>query len=566
MSRKKVLRAKMRKMFILYALIPVFLLFFLFFFMLTYHERESIYGENISKNIYISNLIENELINYKEEIKNLSESELLKDVLVNNEDGAIKRQLYEDIYSIINGHEIKSMFVVADEKGLVLLSNRRIEEDCRIQDKILWGILRKMQYYEEDVSTNIDRQQISESIRTVYSMGKPVVQDERIIGYIIFDLIESEIIEIIDQQHIEVFIATDSYDNAIVFTNESLLNNVNKFKPEISNNIYIKDENAKYSIYKKSILEDEINIYTMIQIGHIDEFLLKGFISFSVLFLILAAVLYLAIRIFSKNLIRPIDDLLEVMEDTRSGNFSRMVNIKTNDEFEELGDYYNKTLVEIKRLMKKNEENAIRTKVGEIKQLQSQFNPHFLYNTLESLKYMVRIDPDVSVEMIVSLGNILRYSISQKYEEVKFRDDIQYVFDYLLLLKYRYGDNFNYDIKFDKKVRDCLIPKLIIQPLIENSILHNFKNKKELNIDVNCYVKDKNLVIEVNDNGEGIDKKLLEKINKLLDKDYTESEHVGLVNTHRRIKLKYGEKYGLEIESKKGVGTTVSIRLPFIKK
>ncbi len=566
MKRKKVLRAKMRKMFILYALIPVFLLFFLFFFILTYHERESIYGENNSKNIHISNLVENELINYKGEIKSLSESESLKALLQNHEDGAIERQLYEDIYGIINGHEIKSLFVITDEDGLAMLSNRRIEEDYRVQDKILWGILRKMHYYEEDVSAHIDRQLISESIKTVYSMGKPVVQDGRIIGYIIFDLIESEIIEIIDQKHIEVFIATDCYDNAIVFTNESFLNKVNKFKPEISNNIYVRDENTKYSIYKKSIMDGEINIYTMIQIGHIDEFILKGFISFSVLFLILAAVLYLAIRIFSKNLIRPIDDLLEVMEETRNGNFGRMVNIKTNDEFEKLGNYYNKTIVEIKRLMKKNEENAIRTKVGEIKQLQSQFNPHFLYNTLESLKYMVRIDPDMSVEMIVSLGNILRYSVSQKYEEVIFKDDIRYVFDYLLLLKYRYGDSFNYDIKFDKKVRNCLIPKLIIQPLIENSILHNFKNKKKLKIDVKCYAEDNNLVIEVKDDGEGIGKKLLEKINKSLEEDYTGSEHVGLGNTNKRIKLKYGKKYGLTIESEKDVGTTVFIRLPFIKK
>jgi len=567
MKGNSFLKTKMQRTFILYTMIPVFILYLLFFYILTYYQKDLLYKKNYNDNIYLSNLIEDELKTYEEEIINISESALIKRILINRENESAKSQIYNDIYAIINEHRIKSIFHVTNDEGLVILTNSRIKGEYYIKEDFNWGIFRKMQHCMDDISTYTNQKVFPGSIKTIYSMGKPIIYKDRIIGYILFDLIESNIIEIFNKEHINLSVITDYYDNAIVCTNKSLLNQLKKFKPILSDNTYIQaSDDTKYLIHKTSVMDDEINVYTMVQTSDIDELFVKGLISFFILFLILIIVSHQTIRVFSNKMTKPIDDLLEVMEETRKGNLDKIVDIRTNDEFEKLGNYYNETILEIKELMKKNEEQAVRTKVGEIKQLQSQFNPHFLYNTFESIKYMIKIDPDKSAEMMVSLANILRYSINQKYEEVKMKDDLQYVFDYLLLQKYRYGDNFNYNIKYDDKVRDCLFPKLIIQPLIENSILHNFKNTSKLNIDVEYYTENNCLIIKVKDNGEGINEHLLKKIKQALNGNYKGDEYIGLINIHKRVQLKYGKEYGLSIESKEGLGTTVFVKLPFIKK
>lgn len=133
-----------------------------------------------------------------------------------------------------------------------------------------------------------------------------------------------------------------------------------------------------------------------------------------------------------------------------------------------------------------------------------------------------------------------------------------------MIQKYRFEDNFDYSIILQENAKDCIIPKLIIQPIIENSIKYGFMTKKYLKVEINCYTDKDKLFIEIEDNGEGIDDERLSEIITSLNFNDNESQHIGLYNVHRRIKLMYGDSFGINIFSNKGKGTKVIITLPVV--
>jgi hypothetical protein len=195
----------------------------------------------------------------------------------------------------------------------------------------------------------------------------------------------------------------------------------------------------------------------------------------------------------------------------------------------------------------------------EIKQLEEQFNPHFLFNILETLKYQIMIDKEKAVEMVLAFAGLMRYSIYYGSTVVALGTDIEYINDYLMLQKLRYNRRLTYSIDIPDELQDCLIPKLLLQPIVENSLSHGLIDT--IHIKIAAKHKDDILIISVEDNGKGIDSVNLQVLRDNLEKESIYKEHIGLYNSHRVIKLLYGSQYGLEIDSCHG--TVVNIRLPF---
>lgn len=218
-------------------------------------------------------------------------------------------------------------------------------------------------------------------------------------------------------------------------------------------------------------------------------------------------------------------------------------------------------------------------KQAQINALQSQINPHFLYNTLESIRGQALIEGNKEIASIAeTLAVFFRYNISQKGYLVTLREEINNIKNYFKIQEYRFEDRFTLELNIDESegIYDCYIPKLTIQPIVENAIFHGLETKGEKGkVVVKVDRTDNRIIIVVSDDGVGINIETLNGINhKLSDhSSFTENENVNkstssgiaLINVNKRIELVFGQDYGLQVYSTQGLGTDVEITLPFIK-
>jgi len=266
------------------------------------------------------------------------------------------------------------------------------------------------------------------------------------------------------------------------------------------------------------------------------------------------------------NKTKDLDKITSAFEMAKSGDLNTRVDLNSNDEFEAIADSFNVMVESLKVQSEKNQEMTERLSISQIKQLQSQFNPHFIYNTLDNIRFMCKFDGESASTMTLNLSTILRYSLDNAQEVVTLNEDIVYTDNYLSIMKYRYSKKFNYDINIPEEFLDCLIPKLIIQPMIENAVKYGFEKQDELSVNISCRRMDNYLVLICQDNGYGMDEETLKNIRLLLTEEVNESTHSGLYNIHRRIQLRYGKEYGITIESKLNEGTELRVFLPIVYK
>jgi two-component system sensor histidine kinase YesM len=229
---------------------------------------------------------------------------------------------------------------------------------------------------------------------------------------------------------------------------------------------------------------------------------------------------------------------------------------------------FNDMIARIDELFHTNLEKQDRLRLAEIQALQSQINPHFLYNTLDSIKWIAKLNGIREIEVIViQLGKLLKNSINNRNEMTTVRDSLEIIDSYLTIQKIRYSDRFTVHMDIDPGVLDCYVPRLIIQPIVENAIVHGIVKKiGEGRLDIKAGRAGTDLLIEVADDGAGIDAARLEQIRTELESDQRKVENIGIHNVNRRIKLCYGEKYGVSISSEAGRGTTVILTMPASKR
>ncbi len=229
-----------------------------------------------------------------------------------------------------------------------------------------------------------------------------------------------------------------------------------------------------------------------------------------------------------------------------------------------LVNIYQQELIEESRNRKQLEKH-LRTK--QLKILQSQVNPHFLFNVLNSIARLALIENAQETEDVTyALADLLRYSLRNIEEIVSLKDEINCVKDYIVIQKKRYRNQFNFKIDINQKLYDINIPLLSIQPLIENAIIHGFKERDSGTIEITSKEKKEKVVIIVKDDGAGIKPNILNNIFSYEDKNKekitTHITGIGVNNVHKRLNYYFGNEYGLEIDSKFGQGTEVRINLP----
>ncbi len=268
----------------------------------------------------------------------------------------------------------------------------------------------------------------------------------------------------------------------------------------------------------------------------------------------------------SRRISRPIKHLESVMKEVQKGNFDIKVDIESSNEIGELGRTFNIMIAKIKELMKQNMKEQELKRKSELKALQAQINPHFLYNTLDSIVWMAEAKNSEEVVLMTSaLAKLFRLSISKGEEIIPIHNEIEHVRSYLIIQKMRYRDKLDFEIDVDPEIYHYKTLKIILQPLVENSIYHGIKNKGGIGlIRIKGKMCDNKILLQVIDNGIGMDSEKIKKIFEQSGKSPGGSG-VGVKNVNERIKLYFGKDYGLDFESEPDRGTTVNIWLPVIE-
>lgn len=210
-------------------------------------------------------------------------------------------------------------------------------------------------------------------------------------------------------------------------------------------------------------------------------------------------------------------------------------------------------------------------KVTELKLLQAQINPHFLYNTLDAIIWLAEAEEkEHVVRMVTSLSDFFRTTLSKGRDYVSIRDEETHIKSYLQIQQFRYRDILEYEIRIPEELYDCQILKLTLQPLVENALYHGLKNKRRLgHISVSGEWVGETVVLRVYDDGKGLNAERLAYVRKLIRGEVEDSDTpsgFGLFNVEQRIRLNYGTAYGIELNSVYGEWTEVTVTIPVVKK
>ncbi|WP_341480014.1 sensor histidine kinase [Paenibacillus dendrobii] len=282
---------------------------------------------------------------------------------------------------------------------------------------------------------------------------------------------------------------------------------------------------------------------------------------------VLCLIFALTISIFlSYALTKPLKNLEMHMKKAERGNFDIRVDIEGTHEIGKLARTFNLMISRIKELMNQIVQEQEMKRRSELKALQSQIQPHFLYNTLDSIIWMAESGKvDDVVEMTTALSRLLRSSISKGEELVPVSVELDHIRSYLTIQSRRYRKKFTYDIDVDDHILGSPILKLVLQPIVENAIYHGIKPKPDTgHIRISGWKENDAIVITITDDGEGMDPEQLRTI--LMDKPGTagSSNGVGVANVNHRIQLYFGHDYGLHYESEREEGTVVTLRIPYL--
>ena len=268
-----------------------------------------------------------------------------------------------------------------------------------------------------------------------------------------------------------------------------------------------------------------------------------------------------------RSIIRPIYEIRDVTGQVAEGNLSVRTHIEYGDEVKELGESLNVMIDKIEELLDQVTVEQERLHHAELELLQAQINPHFLYNTLDTIVWLAESgEQSKVVSMVGSLSKFFRTSLNQGKDNITIGEELQHAGSYLEIQQVRYQDILSYEIAVPEKLWKYMIPKITIQPLIENALYHGIKNKRGMGcIRVTGEACEDHFCIYVSDDGIGMSEERLEKIrNRISHMDPSKGEIFGLYNVNERIRLRAGDDYGISIDSKYGYGTTVCIKLPYM--
>ena len=488
-----------------------------------------------------------------------------------------EKRLLEQFRIILKGRsDIKNIGLVCDEGNSLFNTGYQTENpdlDLSTQE---W-YKKAVESRGESILTSSHVQHVIEGERPwVITMSRGIanlVGSRASKGAVFIDLNYSAISELCDQNSIgdKGYVFIVDQDGNIVYHpqqqqlyNELQTENIDAVMNAKTDTVTVgKGEHEK--IY--TISRSEKTGWTVVGCMNVAE-LLKGSRQAQRVYVVCAAgLIVLALilsRLLARNITYPIQRLRDSMKKVQTGEFPTIdLEVSSENEIGSLTKSFNVMTHRIQELMVQNIHEQEQKRKSELKALQSQINPHFLYNTLDSIIWMAEGKKNEEVVlMTASLARLLRQSISNEDELVSIGQEAEYARSYLTIQKMRYKDKLEFQIDISPAIFGVKIIKLVLQPIIENAIYHGLKYKDSKGfLIVRGYREGEKAVLEVEDNGVGMDEETLSHIFEKHKVNY-HSNGVGVYNVQKRLKLYYGEEYGIVYKSKKNEGTRAVITIP----
>lgn len=547
-----------RRMLLIYSIIPVAILTMFFLLLFTGVWNYSTKNTTIQENKKIETLLDVTVNSYMDLIYEFESYEWLFDTQI----GTNQRvRIFEAIYNISNQLDKKADIYIFDyELNPTVTATKTLPEFLNGKYAGNWGIFRIMKENPEEIAIKL--QSIPGKDNMQLLIGKALLDDHEIKGYAIFVMDSRQfMIDIagLDSQTV----ITDGNGWVFLSNNYNFLDSLDRFDLTLEKSVSIvPKENDRYVVATTELLKNQIKIYSIFSVT--SQLLVIRYIALILLFVF--SMLIVLVLITSKSIVaKKTKDLyliIDAFNKAKRGNLNTKIYLQSDDEFEIIAESYNQMLSSIKELIEKNREMDKLVASAQTKQLESQFNPHFLFNTLDNIRFMCKMEPDIASKMVLNLSTLLRYSISNTQEEVTVEEDIGYTENYMSILKLRFNHRFQYSIDIATDIESCVIPKLLIQPMIENSIKYGFIGREKLAVEIIGYQEDNQLIFICKDDGAGMPLETLHEMKEILMKTNNTSNHTGLYNINRRLQIKYGDEYGIQIESVLNEGTCLKVMLP----
>ncbi|MDD6193441.1 MAG: sensor histidine kinase [Lachnospiraceae bacterium] len=375
---------------------------------------------------------------------------------------------------------------------------------------------------------------------------------------------------------------TDSLENRQRIKNiKKYLKNLEVYTKRIENNLA---QGNKYQenmeIWENDVqivttlVRDEFSQYTYYEVQGVQKSqeAYRRFFTQMLRFCLMAMVIILGLTIFlsyyvPRSITKPFQELSHVTDQIAKGDLTVRANINTGVEATMLSDSMNTMIDKINELLEQVKTEQVRLRKAEFELLQAQINPHFLYNTLDAIIWLAEAGEQKKVvSMVKNLSDFFRTSLNRGKEVNSIREEILHVKSYLEIQQVRYQDILSYDIDVPEELEKYSIPKITVQPLVENALYHGIKNKRGMgHIRVWGVPEEDCFELRVKDDGIGISpERLLQVQDGIRNKVLTGKDFYGLYNVNERIRLSFGEEYGINISSEMGEGTLVCIRLPYV--
>ncbi|MGH4140079.1 sensor histidine kinase [Clostridium sp.] len=422
-------------------------------------------------------------------------------------------------------------------------------------------------------SSNIE--QISSTMnKNVITVTTPIKKNKEVIGMVEIDCnydmiktlnnsrlpINSKLF-VIDKTGKFIYNSTSNqlYKNITTTEYKNIFSKLNNNDGSFFENV---GKNSMFVVYHKSIYTNWITVGIVPKKIMLKE-PLNTFRTTTIISLIFLMVILLVAVIISFSITKNVEKLRNAMESVKNGNLKSSIVINSNDEIEDLSDSFNAMLGRINRLMEDVSEGEKQKRLLEIKTLQAQINPHFLANTLNTIKWLADIQRIDNISNLTdSVIELLNVSIGRKDEFITIGKEIEYIKHYINIQQYKYCDKFKVDFEIEDDVINHKIPRLLLQPVLENAILHGIDPMNDIGIILMKIIKENdNIYISIRDNGIGMTEL---EIKKALSQNDSKKRfsNIGLRNVDQRIKLYYGEVYGVNITSVKNSFTEIKIVIP----
>lgn len=461
---------------------------------------------------------------------------------INEEDSWSKSKIYLQFYREVSGLREYAQVDLYDKTGKCIYTTAQGNAGTDLP--VYWGILKAVEESEENLV--LRRAEPNDKDILMYAAGKLLGKENTLEGYIVIGMRAENFEKLLyDNGNSKAEVAfLDTYWR-MIFESGNL--QTDKIREELMKG------HKLLGVYRAGELLIEplgnTGLYTVMACPSVfSTEVLNSMYSVLTVMLIISILLCVGVASHvGRNMTRPVERMNTAMRTLQEGDLTVRIASDREDELGQMSRNFNIMANELEQNVQEKIEKQKELNASHIAMMQAQLNPHFLYNTLDTMKWVAKANhiPEIAT-MAAGLAKILRTSISKR-QFIYLKEELELVNCYVDIQKIRFNDKFSYTVDLQEGLEECVIPKLIIQPIVENSVLHGLKESEEGNILVRITGQEDVLCIEVTDDGCGAPEERIDAINHRRQEQLV--GHIGVSNVDTIIRLTYGEEYGIHMES-----------------